>query len=307
METLVRLIGPEARALSAAVEGRFRERMAATSYPIPEDPSIYGVYPYLFTSLAEELAPEVLLDLAYFCRAYAAYSIWMDKLMDRQVEPNPALLLAVGRSHEESLLCLTRLTQQVPALWSSFATYREENHRILLVEASLTLQQIPSIPLTLFEAIGAGKVAIAKICPVALAHFAGKAELVGRLERMHDAQAQGMQLADDVQDWKEDLKAGRPSYPLALFFREHPELLQEQPDSWARVRSAVLLSDHFDWALSLAQERFLASLSEAHALGCTGWARLVQLNLSRVEGFRQELDHLRGQIRSARRAPQMQG
>jgi hypothetical protein len=296
VETLVRLIGPIALQVSPVVEQRFREVVASTGYTVAADPSLYGIYPYLFTGLAREMPDEILLDLCHFCRAYASYSIWMDKVMDQQVEVSASLLLAARRAHEEALRLVLRLSEARPELWLAFTRYREENDRAILAEASLSLDHIKSIPLERYREIGAGKVAVAKVSLTALALFTGRSDWIPRLEQMHDLQAQGLQLADDVQDWKEDLRAGRPSYPLALFFRTYPGPIFENQTISSGLRMSILSSDCFDRSLALAEECFTASLAVAQSLDCTGWANLVRLNLERVSKFRKELAVLRQRL-----------
>ncbi|HWI52297.1 MAG TPA: hypothetical protein VNT01_09190 [Symbiobacteriaceae bacterium] len=296
MKTLIHLVGPVAAEVSPVVERVLREELAVTGQEVTAGPAFYGVYPFLFADLVPDLDSQLLADLGQFCREYATFSIWLDKLMDRQAEPEARLLLATAKAHQHAIRRLGQLFLRAPRLWEHFDQYVTENVQAVLAEAALTLAEAPAVPLGRYLQIAEGKVAVAKIAATTLAVLGGKPELVPRLERMQMLQARGMQLSDDVQDWKEDLRCGRPSYPLTLFFRHRPDLLAEAQAVTPALRREILRSQCFEDALTTAHEAFSDSLAEARALGCRGWERLVTLNLERLGQFRKELSDLQARL-----------
>jgi hypothetical protein len=71
------------------------------------------------------------------------------------------------------------------------------------------------------------KAALAKVSASALATLAGRRERLQDVELGLQAMAIGIQLLDDLKDWREDLQDGRYTYPLWLASAQTPV---EHPD-----------------------------------------------------------------------------
>jgi hypothetical protein len=136
------------------------------------------------------------------------------------------------------------------------------------IQAEAHLQSIHSqTPYTKIDIKAMGrKASLAKVSAAALANITQNQNILPVLECSLDDMAVGIQLLDDLRDWKEDLHAGRFTYPLWLARTTAPEL------------DAALFGDYIPRSAVAGQ--VLAQLERYCSRAADHFAKLHAVNVS---------------------------
>lgn len=213
-EEMVTLIPPEEQV-------EMRQRRADRDAANPSgDVSFYDYYPYLFAQSFPELPPEQMRYLAFASRFCLDFLIAADKLIDGQVKDGwvvdrAYVVLRTGWLQQQAMIQFAALFGDRSPFWQYLNSYYMEYATAVFAEKALFVDQLRPYAWEEMAKISAGKVAMAKSIPTALAILTGQDAQIPAWERSLDLVAVAYQLLDDLRDWKEDYGSQTYSYLLA--------------------------------------------------------------------------------------------
>lgn len=161
-----------------------------------------------------------------------------------------------------------------PSFWPYLDRYEQQVVSALQLEAHYRTSPGEEYDLTIAWQIGAGKSALYKMIPCAMAVLSEAEIVLPALERSMDALAAASQLFDDISDWEEDLDRGHYTYPLAQAVNR----LQrgETVPSPQAVAAEMANSTIREEALIQVRAWYEQALAAVEGIPCQGWTDLVQ-------------------------------
>lgn len=257
-------------------------------------------YVYLFLSGFPRVTAEDARTLAVGAQLVAEHAILLDKLVDAQLGHARPFILASYLSCHYRLQQASRAFQELfdasSDFWLRFDAFWLEQAGVMVAERTRHDGQV--IPYTGEELwrSATGKQACAKLVPTALGLLGHEPDKIEPLTASQDHHAMGLQLHDDLCDWKFDYERGNYSYILTRTLIESGLANQimgdEKPDAE--------LVGKFLYFSGLAEEALgesIAAFDHAHELaaeqGCPGWLGYVQRARTRSANLQQDLELLR--------------
>jgi hypothetical protein len=310
--TLNRLKRPtDARALALLerLDRRYRELAQALPPPIDQRALQYSTFagrpsqeplaglsqmnavvtclPWLFWELFRELRDDLFLRIAWAGAVYGMASVLMDHLLDEQTElPGEAALLHQSL-YEAAVAGYRGLFDRGSAFWSRYDRLGREHVSGMALE--LSARANPGV-LTAegFYALGSARIAPMLTVVAALAQAAGQPALLSTLEASIKPVIVAGQMLDDIQDWQEDLEAGRITYYLTRVIPAGAgqsaklpavEEVQHSIDAnWSDVEHLRMVINWFDQGLSAVD-----------GLECRAWVEYVNEYRAAAEQHQKEL------------------
>jgi squalene-hopene/tetraprenyl-beta-curcumene cyclase len=234
----------------------------------------YDGLPYLFLSAFPSLTHADVRPFNLAVRLFSSSIFIYDKLMDRQEQYNSIENgLRVQAMQLESYRQLHRLFGAESVFWERFQSYVAEYAQVCLQEQAFQSGQRSWSEYTeavAFE-LAIGKAGIAKATIAGLASLAGTEQWLEPLNYSIDCYNIAGQMADDLQDWKEDLQIG---FPSLLISRVIDRPLEANPDELEReigkLSRRIYYEGHTQYILDIALQsldRAIDSISEISELG----------------------------------------
>lgn len=269
---------------------RVRRELAPCRVPFsefePDHP--YWNYPLLFRDTFADIEAEPLGRLAVAARWISAAVLHADAVVDAQ-RPGTAELHVhaelTRRAHRE----LSLLLPAHSPFWRDLERYAAQFLSSQHLEESVRGGSRPAESLGEQDqrSVAAGKAALGKLVPAAMAALSDRAAHLQPIERSYDLYNMSHQLYDDLLDWKEDLRAGRPSWLLWRIARAHALPSAKAPvDDWRRVL-------HGGGFAAAALRESDALLDEARAavtgIPAAGWTRFLDREAARTRQLRADL------------------
>ena len=210
-----------------------------------------------------------------------------DNMTDGQVPPSIQLDALQFKLFARARRVFQELVGDREEFWLSLGLYEQQTVEALKLEAYYRCHPSAYEELAQARLIGAGKLALYKAIPCAMAVQCDEFQSLPQFERSLDCLAAGRQLFDDVADWEEDLARGHYTFPLAQAVR----LLEVQglPASATAVRTiihnAIILEDMLRQAADWHEE----ALAAVDGIPCDGWRGLVGGSLSECRSYHRNL------------------
>lgn len=203
------------------------ERTWAPSISLTIDQqSDYYALPLLLLDAFPPLRPADIQPLALFCRLYAGSIFLQDRLVDGALPlaSVPEISLRVMAMQVEAYRVLHGLFPPSAAFWGHFHEDLAEYANACVEERRFAERKRPLSEYTddVGIRIALGKNAPARSIASALAELAPDEERRLQMVSIIDDLNRATQLWDDLQDWKEDLRSGRPSVVIARIVPEMP-------------------------------------------------------------------------------------
>jgi squalene-hopene/tetraprenyl-beta-curcumene cyclase len=268
-------------------------------------------YPFLF---ADEFPLVPLQDVRKIAVAgcfYMEHLLMQDKLIDgHEISDGPSrcrFSLKSALYHEESIAILQSLFVPESPFWCCLEEYHKEFARAVFVEATKHVGRMSPYPLKELWQIAMGKSALAKAATAALALLAHEEEKIAPLALTQDWAAVGLQLHDDLKDWKTDYQRGHYSYVLtrAIFEGGFEEEVAsgDRPDIDAIGRT-LYYSGLADAVLDEVDHAYQEALRNVIDMNCPHWVDYIRLLLRQCSNLKADLNEIANRnLEQARKRP----
>lgn len=255
--------------------------------------------PWLFWEVFSAIPDACFLDIAEAGACLTLASGVIDHLVDGQYEDPGLKTLLYAAFIERGTSLLRELFPPGAAFWHEFDRLNKRYIASLTAEVA-TQGSLQPIDYDHFCWFSGGKVSPMSITIAALAHAAGKPQLLDPIERSLQGSYVAGQLLDDVLDWEKDFAGQHVTFVLTSFAEAAGLPGAEWPE-----RTALEDANHRKWADNAALDRSIGVFSlaiEAVAdLDCPLWKRYLETyrSIAREHADRLMLAHLQSILRSA--------
>jgi hypothetical protein len=203
-----------------------------------------------------------------------------DRIEDEQIESSPGVFAVLGQARRERDRAMVRLCGGAPPPESDFRAIDTLSLRAIRRERAMLLSARP-VDLNVYETASLEKQSAGILASVALVRAVGWSERRCRAVRATLGSVWlGLQLADDVVDWEDDVQRGG-AWAVCLMRGHAPSTLRGK-DS---IRSQVLQSGILAVMLKRALTHMRAARRRATALGAHRLASWAGGQESRLEGL----------------------
>lgn len=244
-------------------------------------------YPLLFKDSFPEVAPVDCGRLAAAARWLSSGILYTDAVIDGQRAISAELALheeIARRAHR----LLAKLLDDSSAFWTDVDRYGREWAAAQHMEQRIRCGEIGWDALSDEDhrAMSAGRSALGKLVPAAMASLSGRRAELGAFERSYDLYNVSHQLYDDLLDWRADVVGQRLSWVLWRLWRRHPE-----PSEWSVAATRARIHAN---GFSLAQLGEALSLLEEAREAVRGskaedWLGFLEFESGRTRALRRDL------------------
>jgi hypothetical protein len=234
--------------------------------------------PALFAEAMTAVPSSLIRDavLAHLLAVIDAFGT--DRIEDEQVEASPSVFAVLGRIRKERDRAMTRVHGGSRPVDGDFRTTDTLTIRAIRKERAMLLSARP-VDLKVYEAASLEKQCAGILASVTLARVAGWSDRRCRAVRATlESVWLGLQIADDVVDWEDDLQCGG-AWAVCLMRGQQPA---SGPRTKDPIRNQVLQSGILAVMLGRAWQHMRAARRRAMALGATrlaSWAREQETRL----------------------------
>jgi hypothetical protein len=234
--------------------------------------------PWAFRDTFPNLAEEQLLDLGEAWIFLILSVVLRDHLADGQLPASPDTVELQQRLMTKAREVFRSSVGNRPVFWQRFERYEQQVVSALQLEARYRVLPDETYDLTTAWQIGAGKSALFKAIPCAMAVLCEAMSYFARLELSIDALAAGRQLLDDVVDWQEDLARGHYTYPLAQALSHLREAgVEISPQAVkAKISDSTILED----TLTQTRAWYHQALTAVDGIPCQAWTDFVRYSIA---------------------------
>jgi hypothetical protein len=234
--------------------------------------------PWAFRDTFPGLSEEQLLDLGESWLYLILAVVLRDHLSDGQIEDS-------AESGELLQLLTAKARQGLGALigdrslfWQRFEGYEQEVVSALDLETHYRVSPDETYDLATAYRICAGKSALFKTVPCAMALLCDAMPRLARLEQSIDLLAAGRQMLDDIVDWREDLDRRHFTFPLV----QAASLLKgsAQALSVRAIEAAVLGSTVREDLLVQVRTWYRQAQAAIEGVPCQAWTDFVAFCLA---------------------------
>jgi hypothetical protein len=237
--------------------------------------------PWAFRDTFPNLAEEQLLDLGEAWIFLILSVVLRDHLADGQWTVNPDTLELQRRLTAQAHNIFRASLGDCAIFWQRFEHYEQQVVSALRLEAHY--RTMPSEPYGLAAAwhIGAGKSALFKTIPCAMAALCEAMTCLAPIESSIDALAAGRQLLDDIVDWNEDLARGHWTYPLARAM-EHLDHIRKTGENISpeAIRTCISDSAILEGALAHIYVWYHQALAQVEGIPCQAWTDFIRYSIA---------------------------
>ncbi len=243
--------------------------------------NFYLTFPYLFYEHFPSIPLAYYEPLALSNALYLDFVLLTDRLMDGKVKWEPSVAFWVTSAYQEICLLLSELFARPSPFWDDFTTYRRERVEALQIERLAHLYRIAPYTEEEKVAVAAGKSAMAKATIAALAQLAERPApetLLASCEAYHV----GLQLLDNVQDWRSDYRDHlyTPLLTQVILDNELADEVEsaDRPDV-NLIGTLIYMQGYYQKLLSEAQDYFRLALYYVQEAACPAWQHAVETML----------------------------
>jgi len=176
-----------------------------TSLTLFQSFQFYSKFPYLFYELYANIPLEHYDQLALSQYLYLDHVLMVDRLMDGAVLLEPQIAYWVNSIYQKIILVLNRLFPTDSPFWAYFEKCRYENVQALIVERVQHTYRVAKYGEKGKIFIFSGKSAMAKAGVAALAYLSQQ-DISEAITLSCEAYHVGLQLMDNLQDWRSDYR-----------------------------------------------------------------------------------------------------
>jgi hypothetical protein len=234
--------------------------------------------PWIFRDTFPRLSEEQLLELGEAGVFLMLTVVLRDHLADGQLPATPDAVELQQRLMTKARHTFRSSVGNQPIFWQRFEAYEQQVLSALQLEARYRASPGEAYDLRTAWLIGAGKSALAKAIPCAMAALCEAMPRLVPLEHSIDALAAGRQLLDDVVDWQEDLARGHYTFPLAQAVSRLEEV--GEVISFQAIESIISNSTILEDALTQVRAWYHRALTKIERIPCQTWADFVNYSVA---------------------------
>lgn len=243
-----------------------------------------------FLELFPLLSKSFLKELEVASNFYFYSVLAIDKIIDEENSfDKEALLLAIAL-RENSLHRMYRIIEPESEYWLHFQKYYNQYLKALSIELKNRNGKISDINKESLEFLYSGNSALAKALPVAMAFKAGKKDILSDLEKSIDYYYIGLNLYDDVNDWKQDWQNNNYSYLITKTIINNDINISEI--STKHLGHYIFLKHEASKCLEHSITYFKKAKEVLSKIECIQWKRAIQNNLDNCINLKEDIDML---------------
>ncbi len=270
--------------------------------------NFYVSYPYLFSQFYPSVRRTDIEMLTLAGNLYFSYLLIWDELIDCDTKSSSLPILHL--LHERALEILIRIFPLESFFWNEFGKSRSEFLSVPAFEKELfdLCLKGQSPDERRLMSISRNKSAFAKCATAGLRALAGLSGGTDPLAETQDGFHAGLQLLDDLEDWKEDFLKRRPSYLLssALSDVRLRRAMDERPqDVIGLLGRYIYYSGAAEKLIAAAKVSFENSLLSCERHDVPLWKELVKSNLLKAEVLEKDCSEMKKWLLEKRRASHM--
>lgn len=272
--------------------------------------SSYYVLPYLLIEAFPALRPDDVRPLAVFSQLLAGAILLHDEIVDRAEVPRAVPSLRIMAMQAEAYHVLHTLFPPAARFWdrlradlADYATACLEEQRFATGGHALR-EYTEALALR----IAVGKHGLARSVVAGLVELARDEGPFVPLGQVLDETHKAVQLLDDLQDWKEDLRRGIPSLLLSRAGAEYMVTRDEaeRQRATARLAREIYYGGHAAHVLDLALAALTAADTHRAAFPGLAWFEKVTAMRQRCDLLRRDIERIVGDnLRRVRSRPQL--
>ncbi|HSR67386.1 MAG TPA: prenyltransferase/squalene oxidase repeat-containing protein [Acidobacteriota bacterium] len=276
--------------------------------------TIYDCYPYLFAELFPDIDADRLEDFAVACRLLASAITLEDRLADGSLSRRrqPVMLFRGRAMRFEAVGLLRRLFPEDSAFWPRYLAYDSELINSSLEEARFAWGERPWSEYSedLAKRLMIGKNAPARIVPAGLSELAGDETRLPALIRAVDHFNFAVQVFDDLEDIKDDLREGVPTLMSRRVLPNGPPagLQGQEREEWLeRQARRIYYEGHAARVLGQGIDSLDAALAELKDGPGLQWQEMVETMKAHYSALLQDIQRIiDSNIRQSRLRPSLE-
>lgn len=182
---------------------------------------LHSYFVLLFRTGFPQVQEAQVVKLCRMDRVYTEYLPTYDRIIEQNDWFDPLQLFLAHLKQFHGLRELYGFFPPGHAFWSTFQDCYLHTWKAVLRERLHHFCRVHPYPLSEFEYVAAGKVALYKVFSLALAHLSGDEKGERLLTRSLDQYHLGIYFLDDLQDWREDYACFNFTFPLTRLILEN--------------------------------------------------------------------------------------
>ncbi len=244
--------------------------------------SIYLVYPFYFATYFEGIEERKLFDLALCGNLYFSYLLMLDAFIDN--EADGASLIALHAIHEKAIIKLTELFNTDSLFWNYFKLY--SNSYFLGIEKEINLLKNKKMySYSLFKEITKAQCSFAKCSTSGLLVMSKIISDDDPFIKTQDEFHIGLQILDDIKDWKADYKNNKSSWLLSVILSDKSfyDKLDKTNDKVNTIGKYIYLTDLGTNQIKKAILHFKKAKKLCASYNIPAWVNLIEKHILKCE------------------------
>lgn len=260
--------------------------------------NFFSYYPLLFYSLFKEMPVKILLDATVYGDLYYYTLIVLDNMLDNKIDfPIGDKAIISHILHKEAILGLNGIFPNCDDFWNRFSRYYDEfiNANVKSLEISKSLMDFD---VETMEKVNKGKSAVAKNSAGIYTYKYGNHELIDIMNESQDMFHIGIQLIDDLQDWKKDLTNKQISYLLFITLKELgiKSIADLDEKEIVRIGKSLVILGTAEHTMELATGYLTKAFNFSSNYQCPQWKDTILKYQKTAENLCVEMKKMREQI-----------
>ncbi len=237
--------------------------------------NFYLIYPFYFLTHFNDVNEDDVYELTLCGNLFLTYLLKLDTFLDKQAHTDS--LIQLCQIHELAIIRLAKLFPSSSIFWKYFNRYSSAYFNGIEMERRVNEQNNITYTYKDFIKITVAQCSFAKCSTAGLVSLSKNKNEVLALENSQDEFHIGLQILDDIQDWKVDYKNNKKSYLLSKVFSnvKFSEKLQHVEDKENTLGKYIFMSDVAIDLLEEAYKRFLNSKKAVCKYNINLWNNLI--------------------------------
>ncbi len=243
-----------------------------------------------FLEIFDSLSKDFLVELTEASNYYFFSVLATDKLVDEENFFDPEFLLMAIALREDSLHKMYNLIEPSNLYWSHFKKYYHQYVLSVSNELNNHRKKITPIETNQMEQWYSGNSALAKALPIAMAYKSDNIKYLIQIENSIDHFYIGMNLFDDVNDWKLDWENGNFSFLITqTIINSELDIASLTSENLGKY---IFFNGEAINCLELSIYHYEKALKEFDYINCQGWKSNIKLNLNKCINLRDDIKKL---------------
>lgn len=252
--------------------------------------SLYYLYPLLFSE-SFQIENDKLIDMCVLSVLCLNSCLYDDKILDSQEEITESGFYSHNLLNIEIGKLVQQLVGDCSIFWDYYDKYYEEYVGATMLERKKHFGKLENYSREEFLDIAKGKQAMCKIIPAMFCCLQNDFRLLNDYEKAMDISAAGMQIYDDLRDWKSDFSSQRVSWLLNVILHESGLNFQSNPE----LISNYLFDNNLDsYYLDMAKQLLDMSMVNSKRQLSPTWYRYIRFSQAYINKLRADLLKIRG-------------